>query len=55
MNNIDHMFASMIVKGYRHPLMFDDMWDLMPRDKSETVITKFEKQWQKQVKKTGWQ
>ncbi|XP_059352167.1 multidrug resistance-associated protein 1-like isoform X3 [Daphnia carinata] len=42
---------SLIWKGYRKPLETVDLWDLNNRDKSKSVVPRFEKHWQKALSK----
>uniref|UniRef100_A0A0P5D2T7 ABC-type glutathione-S-conjugate transporter n=2 Tax=Daphnia magna TaxID=35525 RepID=A0A0P5D2T7_9CRUS len=42
---------SLIWKGYRKPLETTDLWDLNNKDKSKSVVPRFEKHWQKALSK----
>ena len=44
----------LIVDGYRRPLIFGDLWDLLPSDRCVNIVPRFENFWKKQVKDTGW-
>ena len=35
----------MIVKGYKKTLINDDMWDLIPENRSENVVKQFDAKW----------
>ena len=40
---------SLIVTGYRRQLTFDDLWELRPSDRCDTVMPKFEAEWSKEL------
>lgn len=39
--------------GWRRPLTYDQLYDLNSYDKSEVVSPKFQKNWEKELKKAG--
>ena len=41
----------LIWRGYRRPLQYSDLWGLNPDDRSSYITPKFEKEWQKEVKR----
>ncbi|KAI4461008.1 atp-binding cassette sub-family c [Holotrichia oblita] len=44
-------FDALAWKGYRNPLETKDLWDMNPEDSAYEVVPKFDKNWQKIVKK----
>ena len=46
--------CSLLVRGYRRELTFDDLWDLKPEDKCDEVVTSFENEWKKELERTKW-
>ncbi|XP_046689303.1 multidrug resistance-associated protein 1-like [Homalodisca vitripennis] len=44
-------YESLIWKGFRKPLTIDDLWNLRYHDTSDYVVAKFEKRWNKIMKK----
>ncbi|XP_046653460.1 multidrug resistance-associated protein 1-like isoform X4 [Daphnia pulicaria] len=42
---------TLVWKGYRKPLETGDLWDLNSRDKSKSVVPRFEKHWLKSLSK----
>ncbi|XP_061472000.1 ATP-binding cassette sub-family C member 3 isoform X2 [Rhineura floridana] len=44
-------FTSMAIQGYKRPLEDKDLWSLNPDDKSEVVVQKLQKEWDKQKQK----
>lgn len=44
----------MLMRGYRRDITFDDLSNLKPEDKCDEVVTRFEKEWEKELKKTKW-
>ena len=47
------VFFSMIIKGYKKPLVKEDLWLMNKEDTSEVVVPRFEKQWKKQCLKAN--
>ena len=45
----------MLVRGNRRDITFDDLFDLKPEDKSDKIVTRFENEWKKELKKTKWE
>jgi ABC-type multidrug transport system fused ATPase/permease subunit len=43
----------LIWKGYRKALTYDDLYDLNYEEKSRVVAPKFQKEWDKEIKRTG--
>ena len=43
-----------LLAGYTRDITFDDLSDLRPEDKCDEVVTKFEREWKKELKKTNW-
>ena len=44
-------FFSTIWRGYRRALEYTDLWNMNPEDRAGYVGAKFEKEWQKEVKR----
>lgn len=44
-------FDTMAWKGYKKPLEASDLWDLNARDKSKSVVPRFDKHWENSLKK----
>ena len=42
----------MVVTGYKKSLVREDLWHLNPEDRSQSVVPKFEIQWNKEVLKS---
>ena len=45
--------TKLIWKGWRRPLVYDDLDDLCHRDKSVVAATKFNKYWDQEVRRAG--
>ena len=43
------MFHRLILRGYKSTLSYNDMWDIREEDTSETVVNKFEPEWEKEL------
>ncbi|XP_064636350.1 multidrug resistance-associated protein 1-like [Lineus longissimus] len=43
--------TGLIIRGYRKALVFDDLWDIRPQEKSEPCYEIFQKQWREQLAK----
>ena len=43
-----------LLAGYTRDITFDDLSDLRPEDKCYEVVTKFEKEWKEELRKTKW-
>ena len=41
----------MMILGYKRDLQESDLWDLNPRDKSDTVVPTFERLWKAEVER----
>ena len=41
----------MMIQGYKRDLQESDLWDLNPRDKSDTVVPTFERLWKAEVER----
>lgn len=46
-------FDSFVLKGYKHPLQNDDLWNMNPEDTSEVVTPQFMKYWNQTVAKNS--
>ncbi|CAH2014232.1 unnamed protein product [Acanthoscelides obtectus] len=46
-------FDPMAWKGYRNPLVIEDLWDLNPEDSAKEVVPLFEKHWHASLEKSG--
>ena len=46
------IFYSLIIQGYNQTLKQDDLWPLIPENRSENVIPCFEEHWNKEMEKT---
>ena len=47
----------MMILGYKRDLQESDLWDINPRDKSDTVVPTFERLWKAEVERCmskGW-
>jgi len=47
-------FYSTIWRGYRRALEYTDLWNMNPEDRANYVGVKFEREWQKEVKRAKW-
>lgn len=45
------LFLSMVIKGYKRPLVQEDMWDLNDKDSTQTICQEFEDILEKELKK----
>ena len=50
-NNLLPSACSMVVTGFKRPLTRDDLWSLMPDDKSSYVVPRFLHEWTKERNK----
>ncbi len=41
--------SRLLIKGYRNPLTFDDMYDILDGDTCKSVVARFDKEWHKQT------
>ena len=48
-----YIVCRLIWKGVRGALSYDDLYDLNGRDKSEVIVPKFQREWDKQVHNAG--
>lgn len=39
---MDHSCSSIVLKGFKHPLTLEDVWDVDDRIKTKSVTSKFE-------------
>lgn len=46
--------TKLIINGYRRPLVFDDLWELLPDDTCAAVVPNVEDHFKKQSKDSGW-
>ena len=42
--------CSMLIKGYKKTIVFEDLYDLMDRDKSEPIVDVVQTEWERQTK-----
>ena len=47
-------FCSTIWRGYRRALEYTDLWNMNPEDRASYVGARFEREWQKEVKRAKW-
>ncbi len=45
------VFLSMVIKGFKRPLVQEDMWDLNEKDSTQTICQDFEDVMAKELKK----
>ena len=45
---------SLLIRGYKKTICFDDLYDLMDKDKSEPIVDVAEKQWKTQHRDTEY-
>jgi len=45
-------FDSLAWKGFRKPLETSDLWSMNPEDMATEIVPKFDKYWNKNLKKT---
>jgi ATP-binding cassette subfamily C (CFTR/MRP) protein 1 len=45
------LLCSLFVTGYKRPLSTDDLWSLLPEEKTSTVSAKLLSEWQKEIQK----
>ncbi|XP_067676731.1 multidrug resistance-associated protein 1-like isoform X1 [Haliotis asinina] len=43
--------TKLVIIGYKRGIVEEDLWDLNPRDQSQTLVPPFEKEWSEEVKK----
>ena len=44
-----------IIKGYKQPVLFDDLYDMMDRDKCAPIVDTVEREWHKQTEGLDYQ